>query len=298
MRVGSRLKGCLDWLWSLEMTKGKRTSAEARETPTLAQIQDAFQAAVLGNGDLFLKHIRSGARADRHTLLGVYQHAYLARLLGILKSEYPHLSNYMGEELFGAMIRRYLTAHPSRHRSARWVGDRLPEFLAIDRVGVAHPVLQELSEFERALGNAFDAAEAPELTFAEMATVPLELWSEIVFSPHPSACRLDQTHNTFAIWQALKDGTAPPPVQRQSEVIPLLIWRRHGMPIARRISPEEAMLWDEAVRGAPFGRLCELSAVFDEPDLAAARVANVVRGWLDGCCLSHAGLPAMASSTN
>jgi hypothetical protein len=43
---------------------------------------------------------------------------------------------------------------------------------------------------------------------------------------------------------------------------------------------EEAMMWDEAGNGIPFGVLCEMLATYDEPDGAAGRGASYLHGWI------------------
>ncbi len=56
----------------------------------------------------------------------------------------------------------------------------------------------------------------------------------------------------------------------------------------RELPAEEAMMWDEAANGIPFGVLCEMLATYDDPDGAAARGAGYLHGWItsgkfDGC---------------
>ena len=198
------------------------------ERPTLAELQQAFQAAVLGTEDAVLSHLRAGARAGRETLFGVYRSAYAGRLVGVLRSEYPHLAAYLGDGAFDRMARGYITAHPSQHPNARWVGNRLPEYLADECVPRAHPEFAELAALERALANAFDASDSPLLTLQDLADVPPERWSDLAFRPHPSAARLDEAHNTLAIWSALKEDATPPPPCREADIVHLLVWRRDG----------------------------------------------------------------------
>ena len=50
------------------------------------------------------------------------------------------------------------------------------------------------------------------------------------------------------------------------------------------------MLWDEAANGGRFGALCEMAAIYDDPDRAAARVAGYLQGWMASGLLSSAGL--------
>jgi hypothetical protein len=60
--------------------------------------------------------------------------------------------------------------------------------------------------------------------------------------------------------------------------------------MVRALSPEEAMMWDEAAKGVPFGRLCELAAVYDDPDTAPLRAAQHLKGWIGSGALSAASL--------
>ena len=47
----------------------------------------------------------------------------------------------------------------------------------------------------------------------------------------------------------------------------------------RKLPTEEAMMWDEAANGIPFGVLCSMLATYDDPDGAAARGAGYLHGW-------------------
>jgi hypothetical protein len=60
----------------------------------------------------------------------------------------------------------------------------------------------------------------------------------------------------------------------------LLVWRQDVTPMFRELPAEEAMVWDEAANGIPFGVLCEMLATYDDPDGAAARGAGYLHGWI------------------
>jgi hypothetical protein len=113
-----------------------------------------------------------------------------------------------------------------------------------------------------------------------LASIPPERWGGLRLTPHPSASRLDLETNAYAIWTALKEGADPPPVERLQENQKLIVWRDETMPKLRPMGPEEAMMWDEAAKGATFGALCELVAVFDDPESAALRAAQHLQGWI------------------
>lgn len=255
-----------------------------------------MQAAILaGSPDSVREHLRAGARADRETLFGVYAHAYVARLAGVLKADYPILAAYAGDAVFNEMARDYIATSPSRHSNARWFGAGLADYLAGTHAQAPLAVYAELASLEWALGLAFDAEDAQALTFADIALIPPEDWSDLVFAMQPSARLFRETCNVFEIWSALKDGTLAPPAARLPEPRDYLIWRHDVTPRIRLLAPEEAMLWREAAQGYPFGRLCELAALFDDPLTAPARVASVLRGWLETGIVRSAQVAAAAA---
>jgi hypothetical protein len=143
-----------------------------------------------------------------------------------------------------------------------------------------HPVLADLAALERALNDAFDAAEGEVLELTAMASFAPERWNDLTFRPHPSAARLDLSTNASAVWLALKNDETPPDAATLEEPSRILVWRQNTTPMFRELSPEEAMMWDEAANGIPFGVLCEMLATYDDPDGAAARGAGYLHGWI------------------
>jgi hypothetical protein len=253
----------------------------AAQPPALADLQKQFLDAVMRGDAAILDHIPANSRTTNATLLGVYQHAYAARLVEVVRNDHAILATYMGDEAFEVMARRYIAAHPSRHPNARWFASALPEFLTESADYRAFAELAEIAALERALGTAFDAVDAPVLDVAGLARHPPETWGGLVFTPHPSVSLLQCTTNAFDIWRALKDDGAPPAAEALTEAQVLLVWRPEAIPRVRVVPSEEAMMWSEAARGVAFGRLCELVAVFGGAENADARSAEYLLGWLN-----------------
>jgi hypothetical protein len=61
----------------------------------------------------------------------------------------------------------------------------------------------------------------------------------------------------------------------------ILVWRQSSASRFRQLSAEETMAFDEARNGVPFGVLCEMIAMMDDPDNAALRAATYLRGWIE-----------------
>ncbi|HYD16002.1 MAG TPA: DNA-binding domain-containing protein [Hyphomicrobium sp.] len=259
----------------------------AHKPPSLAEVQSRFQAALMDGSDDVLRLIPPNSRTTNTVLFGVYRHAYVARLIEVVRNAYPLLSLYMGDERSTAMARRYVALYPSRHANARWYATDVPELLAQNDFA-AEPGLREISLIEKQLDLAFDAPDGAVLDLAALSAHAPETWGELSFVPHPSAATLPLQTNAFDIWLALKNEEATPAAKQLPEAQTFLVWRQDGVPRIRGLGEEERMLWTEASRGKSFGGLAEMAAVYDDPDTAAMRVAGYLAGWLGVGMISEA----------
>ena len=254
-------------------------------TINLAELQDQFQKALLLGDGRILSLIPDSQRERRDVLLGVYRHAYTQRLVEFVANDHELLHRYLGDEAFREVARAYAAAHPSHDCNARYFCVHLPLFLQIAEPYKSQPQLSELAALEKALNDAFDAADAPVLTLAVLGRFPPEDWSRLTFKPHPSTLRIDCHTNAPAIWLSLKEERKPPKPQNLAESIHVLVWRQE-LPKLRLLGAEEAMMWDEAAAGTNFGTLCELVATFGGLGGAEARAAGYLQGWIDSGLLS------------
>ena len=143
------------------------------------------------------------------------------------------------------------------HPNLRWFSQGLPDFLKSAEPYGDHPILSDLAALEKALNDAFDASRRRRCwRWRDMAGFAPEVWNDLTFVPHPSARRLDLNTNAPAIWMALKSDEMPPDAELLEEPARLLIWRQDTTPMFRELPAEEAMMWDEAAGGIPFGVLC------------------------------------------
>jgi hypothetical protein len=245
-----------------------------------ARQQAEFQLGILTGDDTVLSEILDSPREKRETLYGVYRYAYGSRLVEAMRNDHELLHSYLGDEMFDEMGHAYVKARPSEHPNLRWFSQGLPEFLKSAEPYCNHPLIADLAALEKGLNDAFDAAEGPVLELTAMAGFAPEQWNDLTFRPHPSATRLDLSTNAAAVWLALKNDETPPDAITLEEPSRILIWRQDTTPMFRELLPEEAMMWDEASSGIPFGVLCELLATYDDPDGAAARGAGYLHGWI------------------
>jgi hypothetical protein len=245
-----------------------------------ARQQSEFQRGILSGDDSVLADILDCPREKREVLFGVYRHAYGSRLVEAIRNDHELLHSYLGDEMFDEMGYAYVAANPSQQPNLRWFSQALPGFLKEVAPYRKYPILSDLAALEKALNDAFDAKDAPALAVADLAGFAPEIWNDLKFTVHPSAIRLDPTTNVSAVWRALKNDETPSDAVALEEPCRLLIWRQDVIPLFRELSPEEAMMWDEAARGIPFGVLCSMLATYDDADGAAARGAGYLHSWV------------------
>ena len=256
----------------------------------LARQQSDFQRGILSGDDTVLTEILDSDKEKRETLYGVYRYAYGSRLVEAMRNDHELLHAYLGDEMFDEMGHAYVKAYPSEHPNLRWFSQSLPAFLTSTAPYSDHPVLSDLAALEQALNDAFDGKDGDVLDLTDMAAFAPEVWNDLRFKPHPTATRLDLSTNASAIWMALKNDETPPDATSLEQPWRILVWRQDNTPMFRELPAEEAMMWDEAVNGIPFGVLCSMLATYDDPDGAAARGAGYLHGWITAGLLTDASV--------
>lgn len=217
--------------------------------------------------------------------LGIYHHAYRARLLETLRDTFAHTLSYLGDAWFDHLARAYIEQHPSRHANLRWYGDTWPDWLAGDRLLEAgageHPEVAELARLDWSLRRAFDAADQPVATLADLAVVPAEAWAEVTLKAQPCVAVLSLQHNTLSLWHALDQGGEVPEAQALPAPMGVLVWRQDERPHFRSVSPPEDVALTGMLLGRPFGSLCALLAErFPDNDVAML-ASSLLRRWID-----------------
>ncbi len=262
----------------------------------LAQIQALFQSNVLGETpeEKFLAHLKPPARAEKiEDVFAVYHDGFRLRMAEFLSHDYPVLREALGDEAFGAIAEAYVSAHPSRHRNARWFGAGLPEFLRRTPPFAGERFLCGLAALEEGLSRSFDAADSSVLPVEILGVTPQEDWPRLCFGFHPSVALIEAPLAALRCYEAVQEEQADfDPADCADEEAAILVWR-HGLEVQYRVINElEALALREALREKPFGEICALLA-FSRPgepaeDLAV-EAANFLGSWFaDGLIVSAA----------
>lgn len=246
----------------------------------LATFQDAFQRAVIDGDEDVLVEIAENPKENRQVLLGVYQNAYVLRLIEFLSNDYDKLHGLLGDDQFDEMARAYISANASTTRNARWFGARLPAFLRSTAPFSDTPIIGDMAAIELAIVDVFDAEDAPVLTLDDLTAIAPDDWPSLTFTPHPATRRLDSTTNADEIWRALHNDKTVPAPETLGEPRRVIAYRSNGMATFRVMGAGEAMMWDEAANGVTFSVLCEMLSMFAGEDEAATWAAGYLQGWI------------------
>jgi hypothetical protein len=245
----------------------------------LAALQARMQQDILHRDGSALDAIAvpPGHRAEDR--LFVYQNAYVARLVEIMGKDYDTTWTYLGDQLFYDLARQFIAAHPSKTPNARWFSHGFPDFLAGLDLATQNPAVAELCAIERALGDAFDAADQPALSRDSLAQIMDNTGARLTF--HPSVALLRLATNSYDIFNALRADQTPPDVIRLQDETWVLIWRKDLTCRHMQLQPDEGAVFEMAMQGHGFEHLCEIAATIGPAERAAFRMAQHLTHWVD-----------------
>jgi hypothetical protein len=247
----------------------------------LRQLQRELQCHLLGADSAIVDAIVDAPPLPATERLDIYRNAYRVRLIDALDDTYSVLHALLGDEVFVALGEEFIAARPSVHRSIRWYGRELPEFLSQRSPYAEQPLLAELALLEWTLAEVFDAADAEPKPRAAFSAIDAAAWSDLQFEFHPSLRRLHLQWNTTAVWQAMSRQEAPPDPMCAEHPVPWLLWRQNLQNYFRSMNIDEAVALDSALRGDSFGDICESLAEWLPDDEIPLRAASLLGTWAD-----------------
>ncbi len=253
----------------------------------LRQLQRELQRDLFGGASAIIASIAETAPLATETRLDIYRHAYLGRLIEALADHYPVLQVILGDEDFEALGTLFIRTHPSVHRSIRWYGREIGDFLAARPPFNEQPILSEIARFEWNLAEAFDSADAAVIGRDALGTVEPAAWADLTFCFHPSLRRLTFDWNTVAAWKAVTAGTDPARPERSPDAVEWLLWRCELENYFRSLDRVEATALDAALRGCSFGEICGGLTEHLPEEEVPMHAARLVATWLEGGLLTN-----------
>ncbi|MBS0266051.1 MAG: putative DNA-binding domain-containing protein [Planctomycetes bacterium] len=229
---------------------------------TALESTTAKQQIALGPGQVEQVISRSRAQTSLERL-EIYYHAYYARLLDCLRTEYSVLARALGDELFDTFAVGYLQDHPSTSYTLGQLGANFPEFLRATRPAVDDapdtaldwPALMiDLARLERVVNEVFDGPGVERLQTLDLARlreIPADAWIHTRLVPAPCLRLLALSFPLNEFFTATARGTAIALPQAADSY--LAITRRDYRVQRFVLSREQYLLLEALQEGASLG---------------------------------------------
>ena len=193
-----------------------------------------------------------GAAIPAEKGLGIYRHAYRARLHECLLDDFPAVASLLGEKAFATLTEAVISELPPRDATLNRYGQRLVTWLRRYHANIECGVFaRDIARLEWALVEAIHAPLAPPLDAAALAAVSPRRWSRLVLVPLPTLRRIASRWPIDLCYrQCLRGETVTVPTPDSGTVLVL----RDSDGLRRRvIDPGTARLLGLLVRRVPLG---------------------------------------------
>jgi len=234
---------------------------------------------------LLLELVRGQGRLEAEERLDIYAQMYWARLVGVLREDFPRVAACLDTERFTDLTLRYLARYRSAHPSVRHVGARFAEFLASDAEAETWPFLPNLARLEWARLEVFDAPEAEPLRVAQLQAIPPADWSALTFKPIAAVQVLHSAWPVHEIWAAVGDGRLCEPV-RLAETH-LRIWRDGFTVYQASMDAAERLALEGVLAGESFAAVCEAIEPTMTLEDAPREAARLLLRWIEDGILAR-----------
>jgi uncharacterized protein (UPF0276 family) len=248
-------------------------------SPTLAELQRRLADHVLDRGDPqahSLINATEGFGGDQR--LGIYHHAYRARLSEVLADSFAKTNLFMGSDTFDEHAAAFAVAHPPLTRSLSRYGADFPAYLA--GLYPANPELHELAQLDWDLRACFDGPDVPVLTTDAAHADTDNAWLQRRHPLHPSLCLRKVTTNVVQLWNAIDADQPVPEVEWLAEPSSLIVWRKGLQPHFQTLATGQAPFVHCLLTGHSIQQACDDLAGSDALQ-DPAQLGEWLRDWLN-----------------
>ncbi len=205
-------------------------------------------------------------RLDALARLGIYRHAYMARLVGALRELFPQVAEVLGDG-FDDTAEAWLREHPPAERSLFHIGAGFPDALE----GVA----RDLARVDHARRVVFDAPDDPPVTVEQLSAIPGDRWPSLRPRRVMASAVLGLEHDISQQTEAAARSPSTVLVWRVGSTVDV----RH-----RALDPLEAAMIEALDGGGTLGVMVEHLAVAAGPgavgELTRIFAIAAREGWL------------------
>jgi hypothetical protein len=227
--------------------------------------------------------VRGSSRLTAAERVQIYRYAYRARLVEVLRDDYPVLAESLGEEAFEQLCHVYIERQPSRSSNLNHYGTHMAALCAQSE-RPERAFLSELAALEWALVEVIHA-EAGALELEALQRVPAEAWAGARLVPSDALRLLRFTHPVNAYYQACRTrergAPLPPPPAAGASATAIYrrgptVWRMDLTPAMTRVL--EALIAQRSIAEA----LAQIGVNQDELAEAERSVMTWFRSWVSG----------------
>lgn len=191
--------------------------------------------------------------------LDVYASSYFLRLRDVMKADFPGLAHALGDDGFDAMMREYVTRHPSDSFTLNRYGAGVEPFLAhectVKAVARRRPFLVELARLERAVEEVFHAPRRESADAKRLESIPVERWNRAIFVPIPAFRLLAFAWPVNRYLQAVFDEKHPRIPAREANWV--VVYRKNWKSWRARLDREQFELLTALSKGVTLGAALE-----------------------------------------
>jgi hypothetical protein len=219
--------------------------------------------------------------------LNIYAQMYYARLIEVLREDFPRVAAVLGCERFDRLVRAYLAHHPSTHPSLRYLGRHFAAFLAAWPEAVALPFLSDLARLEWARLEVFDAPDIEPLRVEHLHGFSPDEWPSLKFQLIPAFHALQSDWPVHEIWAAATDETSADRSCERREKTAVRTWRGGFAVYHSKMDATEQAALTAVQAGEPFAEICATLAALVPMEEAAPVMGSLLLRWLEDGILAN-----------
>ena len=229
---------------------------------TLQSLLDGFHHAILDKDpSQTVAAIKVNPRISPQQQIAIYIDGYRLRLIEAIRSDYPALLLYLGENIFDDLALKYIESTPPNHFNL----DRYPHGLAaIIRDYTNDDFATDLAELEAAIAKVFMLEESDSLSTDTLIGTTPEQLAEMVLKPRTASCLLHLRYQADTYMSDMREGHMPLKPAAEARALYLV---RHDNEVKRHVlSIPEYLILSQLCEGITVDAALE-SVAKQHPDL-------------------------------
>jgi hypothetical protein len=234
---------------------------------SLAELQHAFRAHLLGGEAPALEAAIRGDRIPAAARLRIYRHHVFSSLTAALGATFSTVRGVVGGDFFADMARAFVAQWPPSGPVLSEYGGDFPDFVGRWQAAAALPYLGDAARLDWALNLACNAADTPALGVDDLASLPAERLPELKTGLRAGVTLLTSRWPIDRIW-ALNHEGGDETVDLGAGGVSLLVFPRADDAAFAALDPGVAALVAGLRDGLPLGSAFE-RAQARQPDLDA-----------------------------